>query len=514
MAKVFLDAIIKRADFEEMGNNVSQTDLFSELKTTDLQSKLIYPFLRKPDFQRETNEWDENKICDFLDCFINGDLIPSIILWRSSSGFYFIIDGAHRLSALLAWLNDDYGDGKISLDFFDGNISEEQKKIAESARKKINRKIGSYESILNSIETNNELLIQKAKNVGAYSLKVQWVKGDVKKAENSFFKINQQGVPLNKTEEKLLENRRKGNCIAARAIKTGGVGHKYWAEFNAENQNEIQRISEEINKSLFTPPLIGPVKSPDLPIAGKISSAQTVPLILDFVNIVNSIPIDFKEFVLDDETGDETLKYLKKVRKVVWRINSVHQSSLGLHPLVYFYSVDGRHKPASFYAATEFVMELESQKKLNDFIKVRNTFEAFLLKYSYFPQQFNDKYKYASKSYKNIALMYLKLVNILQIEQSIDTAAIKILQDKDFNFLKIDQQHNIQEPFSNFTNESKSAVFIKEALTNPIRCKICQGLIHQNSITIDHIVRDREGGKGNLENGQLAHPFCNSTYKN
>src|SRR5690606_14842096 len=124
MAKVFLDAIIKRADFEEMGNNVSQTDLFSELKTTDLQSKLIYPFLRKPDFQRETNEWDENKICDFLDCFINGDLIPSIILWRSSSGFYFIIDGAHRLSALLAWLNDDYGDGKISLDFFDGNISE------------------------------------------------------------------------------------------------------------------------------------------------------------------------------------------------------------------------------------------------------------------------------------------------------------------------------------------------------------------------------------------------------
>ena len=194
------------------------------------------------------------KIYEFIESFINGDLIPSIILWRNNSGLYFVIDGAHRLSALLAWIKDDYGDGELSLKFFDGQINDEQKQIAEETRKLINKKIGSYQDIINSHDTGNSVLIEKAKNIGYYSLNLQWVPGDAKKAEHSFFKINQQGVALNNTEKKLLENRNKGNCIAARSIKTGGTGHKYWADFNADVQNEIQTISEEINKCLFTPP--------------------------------------------------------------------------------------------------------------------------------------------------------------------------------------------------------------------------------------------------------------------
>ena len=34
-------------------------------------------------------------------------------------------DGVYRLSSLIAWLNDDYGDGIIFRKFYDGNISEE-----------------------------------------------------------------------------------------------------------------------------------------------------------------------------------------------------------------------------------------------------------------------------------------------------------------------------------------------------------------------------------------------------
>ncbi len=109
--------------------------------------------LRKPDFQRETNEWDAKKIYDFLESFINGDLIPSIILWRSNSGLYFVIDGAHRLSAFISWIFDDYGDGDISNKFFDKNIPEEQKQIASATRKLINEKIGSYKEIIDSTVT-------------------------------------------------------------------------------------------------------------------------------------------------------------------------------------------------------------------------------------------------------------------------------------------------------------------------------------------------------------------------
>lgn len=516
MAKVNLDALIPREDLEiaQQINNIP-TDLFSSIGITSFQSGLLYPLLKKPDFQRETNEWDKKKICDFLESFSNGDLIPSIILWRSNTGFYFVIDGSHRLSALISWINDDYGDGEVSRKFYEGNIPEEQKLIAEETRKLINKKIGSFQDIMQALnQNNNPKYVEIAKGISAYVIQVQWVRGGVEKAEQSFFKINQQGVALNNTEKKLLESRKKGNCIAARAIKTGGSGHKYWSDFKAEIQNEIQTLSEEINKSLFTPPLLSTVKSIDLPIAGKISSSQTLPLILDFVNIVNKLPADFKSTINDDTTGNDTITYLKRVRKIIWRINSVHSSSLGLHPLVYFYTLDGRHKPASFYAAAEFIDELEKRNKISEFIKTRKLLEDFLLKYHYLSQQINDKYKYATRSYKHIANMYLLLIDILQKDNNIDSVAITLCKDKNFNYLSLPQISTNHDIFANFTTDKKSAVFIKEAIANPIRCKICNGLIHQNSITIDHILRKQDGGLGAVNNGQLAHPYCNSTFKN
>ena len=56
-----------------------------------------------------------------------------------------MIDGSHRLSALSAWVNNDYGDGEISKQFYDGVIPDEQLKLAEETRKLINKKVGLYE---------------------------------------------------------------------------------------------------------------------------------------------------------------------------------------------------------------------------------------------------------------------------------------------------------------------------------------------------------------------------------
>ncbi|MBI4938065.1 MAG: HNH endonuclease [Nitrosomonadales bacterium] len=48
--------------------------------------------------------------------------------------------------------------------------------------------------------------------------------------------------------------------------------------------------------------------------------------------------------------------------------------------------------------------------------------------------------------------------------------------------------------------------------TAPV-CAICGGYLHVNSITTGHIERKLDGGSSNVINGQLAHPYCNSTYK-
>ena len=65
--------------------------------------------------------------------------------------------------------------------------------------------------------------------------------------------------------------------------------------------------------------------------------SASLPLIFDFINFVNKVPSDFNKKLSDDTNGSQTIQYLREVRKIAWRINSVHPSSLGLDSIVYFY---------------------------------------------------------------------------------------------------------------------------------------------------------------------------------
>src|SRR5690606_34572798 len=126
-------AMIRRADFWQKGSEASSENSASAKPASSItfenlrnDSNFVLS-LRKPDFQRETNQWTVNQALVFIQSFIDGDLVPSVILWQSDEGFIFAIDGAHRLSTLRAWIEDDYGDGPISIAFFGGEIPEDQK---------------------------------------------------------------------------------------------------------------------------------------------------------------------------------------------------------------------------------------------------------------------------------------------------------------------------------------------------------------------------------------------------
>ncbi len=134
-SKVNLDALLLREDFEVESSKLMPVTMKTTMSINDLEnSNLFFQVLRKPDFQRETSAWTPGKICDFIESFIEGDLIPAVILWRNSSGLSFIVDGSHRVSALLAWINDDYGDGPISMAFYEGRIPKDQREVAEKTR--------------------------------------------------------------------------------------------------------------------------------------------------------------------------------------------------------------------------------------------------------------------------------------------------------------------------------------------------------------------------------------------
>ena len=516
MPKVNLDALIPREDFETQENpkpgKKKDTISIEDLKN----NAFFFNNLRKPDFQRETNEWDPEKVTEFICSFINGDLIPAIILWRSNSGYLFVIDGSHRISSLIAWINNDFGDGLISKTFYDGIVPDEQIVVAETCKTLTRKKIGLYDDYVLALTNPDKVrleIIERAKNLAALAIQLQWIEGDASKAENSFFKINQQAAPIDKTELVLLESRKKPNCIAARAIIRGGKGHKYWDKFTKEYQLELQERADEIHDILFSPNLETPIKTLDIPLGGKSYSAQTLPLILDFVNIVNNIPPDFKESLPDDPTGEQTVKLLKRTLQVCRLINSNHTSSLGLHPVVYFYSQDGRHKIASFLAIVSFILELEKRRKFPQFISIRSKFEVMLFEYDYLIQQINRKFRSAKNSYEQISKFYFEIMHKLLENKEINFSINELIQTETWNYLTL-QVENQSSKSENFTTEKKSAIYIKEAVQGAPKCQICGGLIHRNSISIDHIKRKEEGGLADIDNGQITHPYCNSGIKN
>lgn len=519
MAKVNLDALIKREDFEinETRNSGKKKETLSieDIK----EDSFFFSSLRKPDFQRETNEWDGIRVMELLKSFMSDDLIPAVILWRSSGGYLFVIDGSHRLSALSAWVNDDYGDNDISKEMYDGVIPEEQKKVAEETRKLVNNAIGSYKDYklaLSHPEKVDPKIVENAKNLGALAIQVQWVEGDAKKAESSFFKINQQAAPIDKTELKLLENRRKPHSIASRAIIRGGTGHKYWSSFSEKAQIEIQELAIEINKMLFEPVYKNPIKTLDLPIAGKISSSQSLSLITESVMAINKIETKGgKNTVPDDTTGVETIKSLKEVRRVIRIINSQHSSSLGLHPAVYFYSNEGRHKTASFLAIIEFVQRLHNKNKFKSFTEVRSRFENIILNYDYMIQDIVRKYRTSQLSYGRVADFFITLVDYLVVNKKManDEIINLIIKDTEFDYLKINNS-TTESLKKDFSREDKSYIYIHTALASAPLCRICGGYMHANSISIDHKKRKQDGGSADRTNGQLSHPYCNTGYKN
>lgn len=511
--KINLDSLINREDLAIEEPN-SQSVSKATISAQDLEKESFFLMnIFKPDFQRETVEWDSKKIANFISSFLNRELIPAIILWQNSGSKIFVIDGAHRLSSLIAWINDDYGDGEITRRIFKNNVPEEQMLAADKTRKFINETIGSYKEIKNSLANpnkSNEIYSTKARMLSSSAIQLQWVVGDVKSAEKSFFNINQEGVPLNKTELILIESRSKPNCIAARAVMRKGEGHRYWSKFEMGIQKSIEEISKEIYSLMYEPKLVTPIKKTDLPNCGKYSGSS-LQLIFEVINFLN--PQEKK--TTQDIDGTETEKSLKVVRKYMRLLSSSHESSLGLHPLIYFYADNGTFRPSNFYSFLQFVKQLDDKDKKNLFINNREKFENMMPIIQESIIMLTRKHRSAIKATPHICELFFEILNELnnKIEISDVISNIKIKSNK-FKDLPEKILENSTENSADFGSKTKSEVFILTSKDSINKCGICGGAISGETISIDHIERKQDGGKGSVDNGQLTHPYCNTGYKN
>jgi hypothetical protein len=273
----------------------------------------------------------------------------------------------------------------------------------------------------------------------------------------------------------------------------------------------IEEIAREIYDTLFQPPLEEPLRSIDIPLAGRGYSSESVKMVFDLVNTINGISSESLASIPDDKDGSATLKYLREVRKVAERIGSLKPSSLGLHPFVYFYGANGRFSSTAFLATAAFVKELERRNAFAKFTTIRSQFEEFLIEHKDFINQVQHDVRFGEPRLQAALLMYRMLFDRLVGGKSSETIIKEMQSHSELKFLKVsvEQPNNYGKDFS---KETRNAAYIRAALEKSLLCVICKARLH-TSISFDHKERKQDGGRGSPDNAQLTHFYCNTGYK-
>jgi hypothetical protein len=517
MAKrVDLDAMIPRQDFA-IEEQPYVLDLMSDFPIRHLEKDApVRKLLRKPDFQRETNHWTPEQVATFLASFVDSEVIPSLILWKSPR-YIFVIDGGHRLSALRAWMEDDYGDNTISKDFYASEISKTQKDVAARTRRLVEERVGRYSNLINSVDSQSATPQERkrAQVLVTRALALQWVTGDAKVAETSFFKINSQGTPLDDTEKLLISHRLKPIAIAARAILRAGTGHKYWSSFAEESRRSIEDVTQSFHDKIFKPEAEEPLKTLELPLGGSVSPVDALALLIDFLTIAGSRDIDGKAIdkYEDDKDGTATVTVLKNGLQVLNRMAGNQNESLGLHPAVYFYNERGKYNRFLFLGMAAVIQDKlrnNNSEFFKQFTTARDRLEQFLI---------------ANKSLIGTILQNLSRGQRVPKMKDLFGYLVSELRHTDKD-VKVEDaiahlglrgrivDVNTIQTTPQISDDTKSMVYVKEAIRNAIHCPVCHGILDPaKSVSYDHIEPKRKGGSGDYSNVQLAHPYCNTGYK-
>ena len=511
--RVHLDAMIPREDFAVQDGEYA-IDLLKDFQISYLKpDSPILELLRKPDFQRETNHWTPEQVVTFIASVLDNEVVPSLIFWKAPAHI-FVIDGGHRVSALRAWMEDDYGDKTISKNFYGGELSQDQLRLARRTRKLIDDKVGSYSDLVkNANSKSGDVKARRANALLTRGLTLQWVQGSPEVAETSFYKINSQGTPLDDVERLLIENRRKPIAIGSRVVLRAGSGHKYWSAFESEDvKTRIETTGKKLHDLLFEPESSEPLKTIDVPVGGSVSPVEALSLLVDFLTIAANRaekPLGIKDYS-DDTTGDLTAKVLDNSLEVLSRMIGRSKGSLGLHTAIYFYNERGKHSRFLFLGMASLVAE-----------KLRNNDDQFFKKFTKARSQI-EEFLIENKSLIGIILqnlgknariprmrdMFVFLVDMALTEGKIDVSKVISqlgLRGRVYDVTAIQTSPKISDT-------TKSTLLIKSSIDSAPKCDLCKGRIEVNkSVSYDHITRKQDDGTGDISNVRITHPYCNNS---
>jgi hypothetical protein len=428
--KCNLEHLIPRSNVDTTENfqTLSQSDRRSSFNLTDLEKgQFFYQQLKKPIFQRDTNQWTVERVEKLINTFLDDGLIPAIILWEDLEGNIYIIDGAHRISSLIAWVNSDYGK--------ENELNDSNHQVIEDY---FSQQIGKYSEIKSSTD---EKYKQAKQIIAKRSIAVQWVTGDYNKVKESFIRINEQGVVITADEKELIENDQLPTSQLSRAILGHGLGQI------SNNQNEKTKL---LFNRFFVPFLSHQLNN--YPLCGSLNEDFVISKVYNAVKIIDDaekLDIDMLE---------------AKVIDVLTFI----QDYLNISQKAYFYGATKHFKTNSFYGFIRFAVLLNENAKLSElFIKNRKKFEEFLVNNEKHIQTIARKKRQAKKAYEEVSSYYTSLLI------SCENADFSDLKSR-YNYL--DFGENKHQTSKEKTIQKNYEIFISEIP----RCIVCDGFLDGN----------------------------------
>jgi hypothetical protein len=135
-----------------------------------------------------------------------------------------------------------------------------------------------------------------------------------------------------------------------------------------------------------------------------------------------------------------------------------------------------------------------------------------LVEYRYFINQIGGAYGSQLKGLPALRKMYEIMLKEIGAGKTNLEVVAGIIADQELSFIR-EITDDDRRYWRNFSRETSNAIYLREALAKELTCGICHARINSKSITLDHMKRKQDGGDGSLENGKLAHPYCNHGYK-
>lgn len=567
--KVYLDHLIFRESLryrrpdEAFKDQLAQTRHPTIRLSDFLRDEDYIATLRKPDFQRATWAWSPEDCLSLLDTLINYQVIPSIIMWRSpETGLRYILDGGHRVSVVLAWLNDDWGESQA--EFMDNSQQADMVlKAARQVRNLVDSYIGNirdYELAAQEImrltiaSRSPKVEMEGMQNGKAFErgifyqtlragdifFSVLWANGDYRIAEQSFLKINKSGRQLSDWETKLIENRNSSFARLVMSLTNVRSAPYYWPDQPEELVSPELRdmVGDVLNgirymeRILFYPEYRRPLSTLEQPFLAAPADKKPywIAELLTVIQGYRGQTAETEQLLAADKDANPSEIVANGHKLIIDTINVFDHvvgnpdpsdpanKSLEVVPLLYFYKPDGSYIRSLLYGFLYWLIqggdeEITARKEI--FSVYRGPFErVFKADKDILVQGLGRNIGSGSEVTLQTAIYYNTLLDLL-VKYAGDIDSEGFLADYGAfigNLAKTAKQTATPQAVRSriFTPRQKSTTIIDALLNGLYTCQICGGKLNPSAkVQHDHIQRSRDGGATITTNERILHPFCN-----